>query len=275
MRFGILGPLEVRDEDGAPVALGGPRPRALLAQLLLHPNEAVSTDRLIDGDLGESPPASAQNALQVHVHALRSALGADRILTRAPGYLARRRRRASSTSSVSSSSSPRAGPPTRSRSGAGTPSPTSHPSPSRRRRPRASTSGGSPRSRRGSTPTSRPARHAESPPSSRLWSREHPHRERLRAQQMLALYRAGTAGRRARRLPRRSQRPSTSSGSSRLPSCAPSNSGSSARTRTSTRLLRPRHASWTAFPPRRRPSSAAASSSRRCRRSWSALTRGS
>ena len=31
MRFGILGPLEVRDEVGAPVALGGPRPRALLA----------------------------------------------------------------------------------------------------------------------------------------------------------------------------------------------------------------------------------------------------
>ena len=89
MRFGILGPLEVLDEDGAPVALGGPRPRALLATLLLHPNQAVSTDRLIDAIWGDEPPASAPNALQVHVHALRSALGADRIVTRAPGYLLR------------------------------------------------------------------------------------------------------------------------------------------------------------------------------------------
>ena len=59
MRFGILGPLEVLDEDGATVALGGPTPRALLATLLLHRNQAVSVDRLIDGVWGESPPASA------------------------------------------------------------------------------------------------------------------------------------------------------------------------------------------------------------------------
>ena len=89
MRFGILGPLEVCDEGGTPVVLGGPRPRALLAMLLLHPNQAVSTDRLIDAIWGDEPPASAQNALQVHVHALRSALGADRIVTLAPGYLLR------------------------------------------------------------------------------------------------------------------------------------------------------------------------------------------
>ena len=85
----MLGPLEVVDDDGAEVALGGPRPRALLALLLLYPNEAVSTDRLIDGIWGDSPPASAPNALQVHVHALRNALGADRIVTRPPGYLVR------------------------------------------------------------------------------------------------------------------------------------------------------------------------------------------
>ena len=89
MEFRLLGPLEVLDDDGVPVALGGPRPRALLAQLLLQPNEAVSTDRLIDGIWGESPPARALNTLQVHVHALRAALGADRIVTRAPGYLVR------------------------------------------------------------------------------------------------------------------------------------------------------------------------------------------
>ncbi len=73
----MLGPLEVVDDHGVPLQLGGPRPRALLAQLLLHANQAVSTDRLIDAVWGETPPTSASDALQVHVHALRKALGAD------------------------------------------------------------------------------------------------------------------------------------------------------------------------------------------------------
>jgi predicted ATPase/DNA-binding SARP family transcriptional activator len=79
VEFRLLGPLEVLGDDGAPVQLGGVRPRALLAQLLLQANEAVSTDRLIDGIWGESPPSSALGALQVHVHALRKALGTDRV----------------------------------------------------------------------------------------------------------------------------------------------------------------------------------------------------
>ena len=70
MEFRLLGPLEVVDDDGVVLPLGGPRPRALLAQLLLHPNEVVSTDRLIDGTWGETPPASASNALQVHILSL-------------------------------------------------------------------------------------------------------------------------------------------------------------------------------------------------------------
>jgi predicted ATPase/DNA-binding SARP family transcriptional activator len=86
VEFRLLGPLEVMGEDGAPIALGGPRPRALLTVLLLNANDVVSADRLIDAIWGEAPPASAANALQVHVHALRGALGADRIETRAPGY---------------------------------------------------------------------------------------------------------------------------------------------------------------------------------------------
>jgi predicted ATPase/DNA-binding SARP family transcriptional activator len=89
LEFRLLGPLEVLGDDGVPVPLGGRRPRALLAQLLLAPNTPVSTDSLIDGIWGESPPASAANALQVHVHSLRAAIGADRIVTRAPGYLVR------------------------------------------------------------------------------------------------------------------------------------------------------------------------------------------
>jgi predicted ATPase/DNA-binding SARP family transcriptional activator len=89
MEFRLLGPLEVVDDGGEPVALGGRRPRAVLALLLLSPNRAVSTERLIDAVWGEGPPANARSTLQVHVHALRKALGADRIVTRAPGYLVR------------------------------------------------------------------------------------------------------------------------------------------------------------------------------------------
>jgi predicted ATPase/DNA-binding SARP family transcriptional activator len=89
VEFRLLGPLEVIGDDGLPVALGGPRPRALLAQLLLHPGVVVPRERLIDGIWRDDPPASAPNALQVHIHALRSALGVDRIVTRPPGYLLR------------------------------------------------------------------------------------------------------------------------------------------------------------------------------------------
>ncbi|HEV8652472.1 MAG TPA: hypothetical protein VG276_24565 [Actinomycetes bacterium] len=58
MEFRILGPLEVWDEGGE-VSLGGRQPRALLAVLLLHPNEVVPTDRLIDERSGEDSPERA------------------------------------------------------------------------------------------------------------------------------------------------------------------------------------------------------------------------
>jgi predicted ATPase/DNA-binding SARP family transcriptional activator len=89
MEFRVLGPLEVLGDSGEALPLGGKRPRALLALLLLHPNEAVSTERLIDAVWGDDPPASVRGALQVHVHALRKTLGAGRIVTRAPGYFVR------------------------------------------------------------------------------------------------------------------------------------------------------------------------------------------
>jgi YVTN family beta-propeller protein len=85
LEFRILGPLEVVEGD-RPVALGGPRQRALLAILLLHRGEAVSSDRLIDQLWGDHPPATAAKTLQGYVSHLRKALGPELLVTRAGGY---------------------------------------------------------------------------------------------------------------------------------------------------------------------------------------------
>ena len=61
MEFRLLGPVEAL-RDGRPIALGGAKPRALLALLLLHANEVVSRDRLIDALWGERPPARPTTA---------------------------------------------------------------------------------------------------------------------------------------------------------------------------------------------------------------------
>jgi DNA-binding SARP family transcriptional activator len=88
MEFRILGPLAVWDE-GAEISLGGPKPRALLAVLLLHPNEVVPTDRLIEALWGEDAPERATAALRVNISRLRKALPQDVLTTRAPGYVVR------------------------------------------------------------------------------------------------------------------------------------------------------------------------------------------
>ena len=92
MDFRILGPLEVLD-DGRSLALAGTKPRALLALLLLHANETLTTDRLIDALWGEHPPAGAAKTLQMHISRLRKALAgsdgsgrASPIVTRERGY---------------------------------------------------------------------------------------------------------------------------------------------------------------------------------------------
>ena len=89
MDFRILGPLEVLDE-GRAVALAGSKQRALLALFLLHRGETLSGDRLIDELWGERPPATAAKTVQVHISRLRKALGAgegDRlVVTREHGY---------------------------------------------------------------------------------------------------------------------------------------------------------------------------------------------
>src|ERR671925_651083 len=73
MEFGLLGPLEVVDGDGT-VRLGEGRQRSVLVLLLLHRNEAVSSERLIYDLWGERPPPTAK-VLQNHVGQLRRALG--------------------------------------------------------------------------------------------------------------------------------------------------------------------------------------------------------
>jgi DNA-binding SARP family transcriptional activator len=88
VEFRILGALEVLDGD-AEVALGSPKERALLAVLLLHACTVVSRERLIDELWGESPPPTAAKALNVHVSQLRKTLarnGHETIATRPPGY---------------------------------------------------------------------------------------------------------------------------------------------------------------------------------------------
>jgi predicted ATPase/DNA-binding SARP family transcriptional activator len=85
IEFRLLGPLEV-ESGGALLPVGGPRQRSLLAFLLLHANEAVRRDALIDALWGEDPPERVQNSLQVAIHALRKLLGPDRIETVGDGY---------------------------------------------------------------------------------------------------------------------------------------------------------------------------------------------
>ena len=94
LEFRILGPLEVRI-DGEVLALPANKQRALLVLLLLSANKVVPRERLIDSLWPEKPPATAANAVQVHVSQLRKAFenaGVDStelLVTTPPGYLLR------------------------------------------------------------------------------------------------------------------------------------------------------------------------------------------
>jgi DNA-binding SARP family transcriptional activator/streptogramin lyase len=88
VEFRILGPLEVV-EDGNPVALGTLKERLVLGVLLLHANEFVSRERLIDDLWGEAPPPTARKAVNVYISKLRQTLtrdGHDPISTADGGY---------------------------------------------------------------------------------------------------------------------------------------------------------------------------------------------
>ncbi len=88
LEFRLLGPLEALVEN-RPIALGGVRQRGLLALLLLRANEVVSRDRLIDELWRDHAPETAGNALAALVARLRRVLPADVLVTRSGGYEAR------------------------------------------------------------------------------------------------------------------------------------------------------------------------------------------
>ena len=77
--------MEVR-RDGNVAGVRAAKERALLALLVLRPNEVVSRDRLIEALWGEARPETAGHALEVYVSNLRRALGREAVATRAGGY---------------------------------------------------------------------------------------------------------------------------------------------------------------------------------------------
>jgi DNA-binding SARP family transcriptional activator/pimeloyl-ACP methyl ester carboxylesterase/class 3 adenylate cyclase/tetratricopeptide (TPR) repeat protein len=86
VEFGLLGPLRVV-EGGCDVTPARAKQRALLAMLLLRRGQVVPGAQLIEALWGEEPPETAQTALHGHISTLRKLIGADRIKTRPPGYL--------------------------------------------------------------------------------------------------------------------------------------------------------------------------------------------
>ncbi|WP_327748916.1 AfsR/SARP family transcriptional regulator [Streptomyces europaeiscabiei] len=91
LEFRLLGPVEAWHGD-RPLRLGGPKPRALLAVLLLRAGQVVPADALVDVIWGDEPPDTARALVQTYVSALRRALPAEvaeAIETRPPGYVMR------------------------------------------------------------------------------------------------------------------------------------------------------------------------------------------
>lgn len=88
IEFGVLGPLLAVGVGGAPVDLGTPKARAVLAVLLCRPGRVISVDAIVDALWPQAPPAAAVKNVQLYVHQLRRALGDPaRISHRDGGYL--------------------------------------------------------------------------------------------------------------------------------------------------------------------------------------------
>ena len=203
LSFRVLGRLEAYYDD-VELDLGPRKQRAVLAVLLLNANHVVSTERLIDDLWGDAPPSTARAALQVYVAGLRKALrnGGASLRTRAPGYVLEleggvldldRFTQLRAEARESSDTERRAAllhealmlwrdyAAARAADRAVLDQRPSH----------SSSSCGSRRSRNASRPTSPSAVDAALVTELETLVSEHPYRERLRAQLMLALYRSG------------------------------------------------------------------------------------
>jgi predicted ATPase/DNA-binding SARP family transcriptional activator len=89
MRYGLLGTLDVRTDDGVPVTIAAPKRRALLTILLLHGNHPVTRDALIDALWAGEPPDAAVESIHAHIARLRRELGAGELVTEPGGYTLR------------------------------------------------------------------------------------------------------------------------------------------------------------------------------------------
>ncbi|WP_330458628.1 winged helix-turn-helix domain-containing protein [Streptomyces sp. NBC_00820] len=86
MRYRILGVTRATDGQGTPVPIGGPRLRALLTALALHPGRTATPETLIGEVWADSPPEDAPAALQALVGRLRRTLGRDTVASAPGGY---------------------------------------------------------------------------------------------------------------------------------------------------------------------------------------------
>src|SRR6476660_2498465 len=88
MRIGLLGELEVLDDEGNAVTGAGEKLRALLAGLALHVCRVVSAEHLVDALWGDDPPVAVRNGLQGLASKLRRSLGSsDLVVMRGDGYV--------------------------------------------------------------------------------------------------------------------------------------------------------------------------------------------
>src|SRR4051794_5888291 len=86
MRYRVLGPVEI-ERDGLSVGVGGPQQRRLLGVLLVHRNQVVSSDRLVEALWSaDGPPVGASRSLPTYVSRLRSVVGDGRVVAQASGY---------------------------------------------------------------------------------------------------------------------------------------------------------------------------------------------
>ena len=237
------------------VAIGGPKPRALLAMLALDAGSTVSAERLIDGLWGDEPPPTAAKMVQLYVSQLRKAMAAhgerDAIVDARARLRAAARPRPGGRRALRAAARPGRARARRCACGAGRRWPTSPTSRSPLRRSGAWRSCARARSRSRSTRISTPGATARCCRSSRrCWRRSRCASACTRSACSRSTARAARP-RRWRRTARRARRWSSRSASSPAPSCGGCTRRSCVRTPRSTRRGRSRPAPPLVGPRRR------------------------